>query len=362
MDELLPKLSDRRPGVKTRLHSDQLFSVVLISSGQLETDLSAARAISAYSETDFEYYELIIVASLPRREWQQAMSQLAQDLPHLRILVVGMPFSFDDLVNIGLDKAVGDYVVVTLAGEVEAEVFDALVKGITAGQADLVKAVHDASGIAFTQRAAARLTGWVIRVITGHDIESSPARAFALTSGAIERLRGLGGVLRFFRILDLGMWYRQVLVATGSKPRRGVLSSFGEKARITVDLISLSASRLLLTVALTCFFAAATSILAMLGAVGIKYLLQDVVRGWTSTVVLSSALFAANFAVLGTLCLGLLQLLRRGQAEVSDFMIQEVSGGDLFATESRLNIEVVNRAEAQKDAAAPEKSAGPDRV
>ncbi len=56
-------------------------------------------------------------------------------------------------------------------------------------------------------------------------------------------------------------------------------------------------------------------------------------------VMLFSTLFAANFGVLGAICLGILQLIRQGGHGEADIFASEVSGGDLVFKDGRLNVE-----------------------
>ena len=54
---------------------------------------------------------------------------------------------------------------------------------------------------------------------------------------------------------------------------------------------------------------------------------------------LFSSLFAANFGVLGALCLGILQLIRQAAPDEADVFSQEISGGDLIFRDDQLNVE-----------------------
>lgn len=66
---------------------------------------------------------------------------------------------------------------------------------------------------------------------------------------------------------------------------------------------------------------------------------SDVAPGWTSLTMISSFLFAANFGVLSAICLGILLLIRRSEPDDRDSSVTEISGGDLFLRDERLNVE-----------------------
>ena len=80
----------------------------------------------------------------------------------------------------------------------------------------------------------------------------------------------------------------------------------------------------------------------MVTAVVIKFAMEDVAPGWTSLAVLIMGVFAANFGVLGAICIGLFQLLRQGRADPSDPYTTEISGGDFRRSERQINVETAD--------------------
>ena len=325
-----------------RIRRDNLVSFVVIASGDLAADRAWCEAVATYAAEGFEYHELVLVAAAPGPDWTAAMRELGCDLPHLRVIVIDRRQGFEQLFADSLQHAIGDYVFCTYPGAVAIGELDGMVTALASGTHDVVKAVHARQSAALGERIAAEIRGGAIRAVTGQRIEAFPARAVGLSRTAISRLQGIGGLARYVRVLDLSGQLPLARVMVARAPQRRFLAAFPEKLRVATEILSLSTSRLILSLAMICFVFSLASVAGMVTAVVIKFAMEDVAPGWTSLAVLIMGVFAANFGVLGAICIGLFQLLRQGRADPSDPYTTEISGGDFRRSERQINVETAD--------------------
>lgn len=339
------KASDAAPSIgarmsdRSRLSRENLLSFIIVSARDTALDIAEIEAISRFAEDRFDYYELLVVASAPPKDWQDRMRDLATGIPNARIITIDTAMCYEELAMVALRHAIGDYIVSLHPGEIGVSEVERIIEQLSSGEHDLVKAVHAPGAVPASERLAATLVGWAIRIATGQKIQSFQARAFALSRTAVSRLVNMGGALKFFRILDLSGHFPQAEVVVAGPRRRRFLDALSEKIHLAADLVSLSASRLIRTLAFICFALSVASMMVTLGSFLIWVFKSDVAPGWTSLTMVSSLLFAANFGVLAAVCLGLYQLIHQNEPDALDLMTTELSGGDFFHRESRLNVE-----------------------
>ncbi|WP_171133165.1 MULTISPECIES: hypothetical protein [unclassified Ruegeria] len=333
-----PDTAARKPAYE-QLCRDNLVSLILVGEGDTAVDEHGLRSISRFANARFDYHELIIIASDRAPDWDNRLRQIGQEIEHLRVLSVDRQSDYEDMVIHAMHHAIGDYILCMAPDAASEAELDQLLDHIAGGEFDVVKAVFDPAQIRRRDRVTASVMAGVMRLVTGQQIESFQARAFVLTRTAMSRLEQMGDILKFFRILDLSAHLSQKRVFVSRPPRRRFLAGFSDKARLSAELVSLSSERLVRSFALVCLCLSLLSILATLGAIITRLVLQDVAPGWASLAVLFSALFAANFGVLSAICLGLLQLLRQGRRRRERDLVSEISGGDLYHVSAALNVE-----------------------
>lgn len=327
-------------GDAQRLGRENLMSLLVIATGNAARDLDDIAALSAFAEAAFEYYELVVAAAAPAADWIAAMREAGSTLPNLRIITIDTAMSFEDAAPELLHHTIGDFVVCLQPGEISIAEFTAMVNRLADGSADLVRAVFPESAVPRGERWAAALIAAIVGLTTGQRLLGFQARAFALSRSAISRLLTLGGALRFFRLIDVSAYAAQSEVVIATPRRRNLFGALSEKMRLTADLISMSAGRLIRTFAFLCLGLSLLSVGVCAGSFVVWLVKADVAPGWTSLTMIFSTLFAANFGVLAAICLGLNQLVARDGRGRVDLVTSEISGGDFYSRDDRLNVDV----------------------
>lgn len=326
-------------GAYRRLRAENLISFVIVSSVDTDADLAALTAMSDFAAGRFDYYEIIVAAARPSGAWQEQVRQAAARLRNVRIVLIDSPMEFEDLAQAGLRFSIGDLVACVYPGEVSEDELEAMIRTAATGGTDIVKAFFRRADHPATERLAAGIIRFVLKLITGREIQAFQARAFVVSRALLTRMHTVGGAYRFFRLFDLSAIVSEGRIESAAPPRRGILHRFAEKVRLASILISTSASRLILWLALVC---AALSLLSGafgVGALVVWLVMDTVAEGWTSLAMGLSVLFAANFGVMAAICLGLLQIIRQGTPDAIELIASEVSGGELFQHNNRLNVE-----------------------
>ena len=238
---------------------------------------------------------------------------------------------------IALEHAIGDYVVITAQGEVSRDDLENMLSRLADGQIDMVRARFDPAGRGLLERWGDALARLVLRTATGQRFLPFPARATALSRAAITRITMTGGYTRFFRLLDMREFFAEETILVTGGDRR-LWSTFSSKLRVTGEVFSVSALRMVRLLALFCFGLAFFSVAAAIGSFLIWVFKSDIAPGWTSLSMLLSILFGSNFAVLGAICLGLVRIIHQATPDIENQRADEISGGDLFVPEQNLNV------------------------
>ncbi|MGV6847588.1 MAG: hypothetical protein ACWA5A_04330 [Marinibacterium sp.] len=321
-----------------RMRAENLFSFVVLSSRDIDADRAELKRLNEWVAPHFSYYEIMIIADQAGPAWRDAMRALAAEIPKFRILSLEAAGHTDSNALTALEHAIGDFVVLHYPQEAGIGEIDHLLTRLAEGQADLIKTHFSSKSRSPLERGVARAMQWLLRVITGRRFARFPARVTALSRAAVTRITEYGGPLRFFRLIDVSdILSEERLVITGG--RRAFWEDVSLKARITGEVVSVSAPRMIRLLAMLCFALGVASFLAMILAFVIWLTKADVAPGWTSQIMLFSFLFGSNFLVLGAVCLGLVRLLNVSGPHWSDNDAMEISSGDLFQSQNDLNVE-----------------------
>ena len=322
-----------------RMRAENLISFIVVSSRKIDADVAQVKALAEFVRGRFAYYEILIVGAAPSAAWMDELHQVGTQVENLRIIALDVFRGYEDLAFSSLNYAIGDHVVSLFPGEIQAAELDGVLQTLASGQFGIVKVRHRGGAGSVAEALTAKLTGRLIKFSTGQEIEAYQARVFAITRASLSRIQTMGERLKHFRIINVSNQIAQGHFDLERTPKRRFLSAFGDKLRLAADLVSLSSSRLLRSLALVCFILSLASLAATLLSFLLWLFLTDIVSGWTSLAMLFSSLFAANFGVLGALCLGILQLIRQAAPDETDVFSQEISGGDLIFRDDQLNVE-----------------------
>ena len=340
------RLSDPQPGSATELEpevptrqQENLVSFIVVGTGNPEIDAIEARNLASFAFSNFDYYEILVLSSAPTTEWRETMLQLGSETPNTRVISIETPMNYEELAANAIGHAIGDYIVSVQPGEIDTSDVSLILERLVSGQTDIVKAVHVHSKTSLLERLLVRTMGWIILAISGRRIQGFQARALGLSRAAVSRISSLDRAGRLFRILDLSGYLKEESVTIAAPPRRRFFGRLGDRARLASELLSLSATRLIRAFAIICFSLAMLSLAVIVISVLIWTMKTDIAQGWTSQVVILSIFFAANFGVLAAICLGIYRVLRSSEPDMLDAVTTEISGGDFFQHDSRLNVE-----------------------
>lgn len=335
-------------GAFGRLARENLVSFVVVASHSVDRDVRQVEAVFGFADKTFQYFEIVVVASMPSPEWREKMRDLGLTVRNIRIVMVDATMGYEELSTAALRFVIGDLIVSLHPDEIGIPDIERLMQLCASGKWDMIKTFHAHRPKSPVERVGANLVRWGMRLATGRNIQTFQARAFAMNRTALTRLQAVGGAMRYFRIFDLSGLVAEGRFEFDAPPRRHLLGGFGEKLRIASMLISSSAGRLVLWLALVCAVLSLGSVVFAAGAFGIWLVLDEVAPGWTSLSIVLSLLFSANFGVMAAICLGLLQIIRQSTPDPVELFATELSGGDLFQRGDRLNVEGSEKEGAMK--------------
>ncbi len=214
-----------------RMKRENLIAFVIVSSQSVADDIREVRAVHRDAEDAFQYFEIVVVASMPSAEWREQLRDLGLEVRNLRIVMVDAAMGYEELSTAALRFAIGDLIVSLHPGEIGTGDIERMLQLCASGRWDLIKTFPANRARPISERLTASLIRWSMRLAMGRDIQTFQAHAYAMNRTALTRLQTIGGATRFFRLFDLSGLVSEGRMELDAPLRLSVLGSFGESCK-----------------------------------------------------------------------------------------------------------------------------------
>jgi len=285
-------------------------------------------------------YEIIVIANgLSETELASAKNEIRKH-PRLRLMVLAGDYSTDLAYVAGIETCIGDYIIVMDSDRDPAPVIADMLKTATEGY-DVVVA---ASGVKRYGNPLMKILGdfyfKAVRLVLGRGIVIDPSYFTCFSRKAITALTQYKDSVRNYRFLRsmIGLPCRHI-------PYVPIRRTLRCRRPCTLRRVFLGLESFFSYSLIPLKFLSAFSFL--LGVISFGYsgyallswfFRQHIERGWTSTAVVSGAMFGSLFFILGTLGQYLAILLKEGRKFPLYIVSEDIDRGTLFVAFDQKNV------------------------
>lgn len=316
---------------------DKFISVVLVANQKQEITNECIENLSEVLRENYTNYEIICVTEDSKYVSSKGLNKLLDKLPCLRFIFLTKKDSIDIMVFAGVDSAIGDSVVVMLAGKDPADNLPDFVK--ENNNFDIVFGISNSrirKGI--INEYGSKLFYWYNQKFLGISIPNRSTYYIAFSRSAINALTRTGRHARHIRYLARQIGYSNTKILYTPE------SSYGEKKSVKdlfVSAIELStnySNHPLRFVSWVGFLIASVNVVYAIYVVLVKLFKSEVAEGWTTTSLQLSIMFFFLFAILAILCEYIGKILEESRKDQPYHIINEYSSKISVADATRRNI------------------------
>ena len=316
----------------TNKNSSQLVSLIVVASDGGVINSQTLATVTEFLSKKFEFFELIVVATVGGEALKQLSRSLDTSIGHVRLLGIDGNADFDRLAVYGCLACIGDFVILTSIEELGLKDVDTILTGLLRGES-VVRLRRRQNTV------IERLASSIVRTITGLHVDTRFCKSIGMNRQTLSQLLGQPEDLHLFRFTAFGEGSGQLIAETDSPPQKVSLSQLGRRADLVARLVGNSSARLLRVASILSLLLALAALLALLYAVALWMLKRDLVEGWTTTISLMAVWMFVQMSATAVICLGVSRLIERQDRAKSTKVAEEITTGDLFNRADMLNVE-----------------------
>lgn len=323
------------------IHSDRLLSIVAISSGNADSDLFELKRMLLLAQSHSGFFEIMIAAAVPSKEWVGAIKAAGREIANLRIVLFDSEHSddYDALMMAAIDLAIGDVTMIVSPGEFSTEDLNHILDAALEGTHDVIKTRHAQKHVQIWERLILTLVANFLYFSTRHVLEPFAARTMSVSRTAGSKILNNTRAFRYFRVLDTSRFLREVRLEFIPERRPTQLVGLRRKLGVVAHLSSAAAPRFLSAFSVVAMGLSLLSIGYGVYTVLVLLIQSKVAEGWASISLVLSAMFTMVFALLSVISLAIMRILDMQEKPQDNQPMQEFSNADLFSELSNLNIE-----------------------
>jgi polyisoprenyl-phosphate glycosyltransferase len=323
---------------KTSQKQDIFVSVVLIANESLSATIGAIEELSQLLTKKYTNHEIVCVTQNINSLRHTKIQSLINEVPCIRVIGLAKKDNTDVLIFAGIESAIGDSVVVFLAGKdpvklvpefVERNKDYDIVFGISEGRTR--KGVINEYG--------SRVFYWYNKKFLGISIPNKSTYFVAFNRRAINALTRTGRYARHIRHLSRQIGYPSSELSYSQHENSSDKKSLRTLFMSAIELATNYSNHPLRFVSWLGFSVALLNVLYAGYVILVKIFKQEVAEGWTTTSLQLSIMFFFLFAILAILAEYVGKVLEESRGEPPYYIIDELSSKVSVADATRRNIE-----------------------
>lgn len=241
----------------------------------------------------YAHFEIIIVDDGSTDDTAEIIRALLTRCDFTRAVRLSRHFGKDVALSVGLDSAIGDYVVTMLADSDPPALIPGMVARARAG-ADLVQGVWAKKQNRFSiRRLGARFFYWYVQRVLGIDLPADTTEFRCLTRRVVNAIAQVRGSIASVRVLMTYVGYTRVLAPYEpiSRRQRTPVRSLRNSVRLAIDTVVENSAHPLRLVSGIAVFAAVLNVIYAVYVLVIYLTRENVEPGWASLSMQSAVQF-----------------------------------------------------------------------
>lgn len=289
---------------------------------------------------EYANYELVLIDDGSTDDTVAKVTELLGKHECVRLIRLSRRFGQETAIAAGLDSVIGDFVVVMLPDSDPPALIPQMVEKARRGLGVVFGVRPDRKGEPLYLRAGAALFYWYFNRVLGVRVPPNSRDFRVLSRQAVNAITGIKDRLRYLRAFSsyVGYGSESFVYEPIQRRSRARVRGFGEAVRIAINQIIANSTHPLRMVSLLGLGLAGLCVLHMIYVV-LTYLLQEnVVAGWATQSLHSSAMFLFVFLILAALCEYVGRLIEEVKDRPPYFVMEERTSSVLLADEQRKNV------------------------
>lgn len=320
------------------VRADVFVTVVAVFDANVQGTGDIITRLHAHVSERFQNYELLLVDNGMAGEQLLEVRDLLAELSCIRVLRLSRHFTIDTAIFAGLESAIGDYVVVMTPTHDPVEAVSEIVQLVQSGS-DIVQGISSVPiGGGLVSRLGRSGFYWYNRRFLGVDIPQRATYLTGLSRRAVNSLTATSRNHRYLRHLIRHIGYRLsdyvYTPAEGPARRRTVKAGYME----AVEMISSYSTHPLRVVTVVGVIAGFLNLLYAVYVVIVRFVVDDVAQGWTTTSLQLSLMFFLICIIIAIQAEYIGRILTETRREPSYFIMEELESETLIADLERRNV------------------------
>ena len=317
---------------------DIFVSVVLVASKVGKENIQAIGQLSTLLKNRYSNYEIICVTESTELVASKKLGDTLDDLPCIRVIQLSKRDSTDLMIFAGIDSAIGDTVVVMLAGKDPVEKLPEFVEKNK--EYSIVFGISDSrtrKGI--VNEYGSRLFYWYNKKFLGIYIPNRSTYYAAFNRMAVNALTHNGRHAKHIRHLARQVGYENTSLTYTPAAEYGEKKKAKDLFISAIELSTNYSNHPLRFISWLGFLAALLNVCYAVYVVFTKVFKDEVAEGWTTTSLQLSVMFFFLFAILAILSEYIGKILQEARKEQPYHVVNELNSRISVADATRRNIE-----------------------
>lgn len=319
--------------MKSSEKSQFFVSVVMVIDGERVDGLHLLPAIQKYLDDRYTDYEVLLLVKRDAQAVAQAqISDLLEKIPSIRYLQLSNNIPDDVALAAGMENAIGDFIVLFDPVSDPLEIIGQSIETCRSGSDVVVGTANTPSS--FLYSLVRPLVNWLLASID-YKLPRNATSFRCLSRRAANSVMAIGSFHQqfFMRIQKTGYQAKELKYQSFSKTPKTFIKGFREMMRLMV-FNSFSPLRFMSALGLV---GSTIACLISLYAVIIRFLNDDVVSGWASTILLISFISFIQFVILSFISEYLVRLLTE-HSHHDEYSIVFEKNSSVMVNQDRINV------------------------
>ena len=319
--------------MKATEKSQFFISLVTVIDDERSGCLQLLPSIQKYLDDRFTDYEILLVVKRNAQAVVQTpIRNLLDQVPAIRYLQLSSNIPDDIALAAGMDNAIGDFIVLFDLASDPIEIISQSIEICRSGSDVVVGTANTTSS--FLYAIVRPLVNWLLSSID-YKLPRNATSFRCLSRRAANSVMSIGSFHQqfFMRIQKTGYEAKELKYQSFSKKPKTFIKGFREMMRLMV-FNSFSPLRFMSALGLV---GSTIACLISLYAVIVRFLKDDVVSGWASTILLISFIAVVQFVILSFISEYLVRLLTE-HSQHDEYSVVFEKNSSVMVNKDRINV------------------------
>jgi len=289
---------------------------------------------------NYTNFELVLIDDGSEDSSVEVIAEKLNQHGCIRLIRLSRKFGEETSIIVGLDSAIGDYVVVLSPNSDPPVIIPKMVELCRNGLGIVIGVRENRAGEPAWLRAGANLFYWYMRKVLGINIPKNSTMFRVFSRQAVNAITNVRDRYRYIRMVSTYVGYPQQAYKYDLINRSGKLRqrTFWQATSTAVDMIVVNSVHPLRVVSALGLIASILNLISILYVILVYLLNPHVAAGWTTTNLENALMFFFVFVILSVLSEYIGRILEESRHRPLYYILEEMNSSVMLANTQRRNI------------------------